>query len=135
MKKHFWVYVLELNEGKYYIGITTNPSRRIEQHKSGYYSAQWVKQYGYKSTLQLHDLGEIVKEEAEKTEAILTRDLIKQYGTNNVRGGDLFYKGKYFYRFGKFHEDNSWEAIVIVSVLMAIIFLITAGYIYEKYFV
>lgn len=31
----WWVYVLEREDGSYYTGISTDPRRRFEQHKSG----------------------------------------------------------------------------------------------------
>lgn len=123
MKKHFWLYVLELNDGKYYVGITAqrNPEDRVNQHKNGFYSAQWVKKYGYKNTLQIHDLGRVTEEDAIKTENIMTHDLMEQYGKDNVRGGVFNYGGRYFYRFGRFHRDSDWEAVTTVTLLMLII--------------
>ena len=135
-KKHHWVYVLELNDGKYYVGLTTqfNAAGRIAQHQSGYFSAKWVKLYGYKRTLQIHDLGLITEEEAEKAENILTRDLMQEHGRDNVRGGDLSYSGKYLYRFGRFHRDENWEIVVGVSFMMLVIAVLSAAYLYERYF-
>lgn len=131
-KKHYWIYVLELNNQKYYVGLTTqrNAVGRIDQHKNGFYSAQWVKKYGYKSTLQVHDLGLTSEGEAKRTEDILTRDLMQEHGRENVRGGDLSYSGKYFFRFGKVFEDYNWEALTTVVLLMLIILYLAI----DKYF-
>lgn len=123
-KKHYWIYVLELNDGKYYVGLTTqrNAEQRIAQHKNGFFSAQWVKKHQYKSTLQVHDLGVTTEDEAKRVEDILTRDLIDEHGISNVRGGDLSYGGSYFYRFGRYFRDSDWEALTVVVLLMLIIF-------------
>lgn len=121
--KHYWLYVLELNEGKYYVGLTSqiNPQDRINQHKNGFYSAQWVKKHGYKRTLQIHDLDRITSVDAHRVEDNMTRDLMKQYGKDNVRGGVLNYSGKYYHRFGRIFRDENWEALTLVVFLMLVI--------------
>ena len=122
-KKHYWIYVLELNDGKYYVGVTSqrNADGRIEQHKNGFFSAQWVKKYGYKNTMQVHDLGLTTLEEAEQVEMRLTFDMMKQYGADNVRGGKANYSGKYFSRFGYLFREDDWKALTTVTFLMLVI--------------
>lgn len=121
--KHYWLYVMELNKGKYYVGLTSqiDPQHRITQHKNGFYTAQWVKKYGYKKTLQIHDLGRTTARDAHEAENRMTRDMMVQYGKENVRGGALNYSGKYFDRFGISFRDYEWEAITTVTLLMLII--------------
>ena len=122
-QKHYWVYVLELNNGKYYVGMTTQryAEGRIDQHKNGFYSAQWVKKHGYKSTMQVHDLGRTTYIEAEEVETRLTFDMMKQYGTDNVRGGIANNSGVYIPRFGRLFRDEDWKALTTVVLLMLII--------------
>ena len=36
------VYVLELAEGKYYIGSSKNVTKRYQQHVSGYKGSAWT---------------------------------------------------------------------------------------------
>jgi predicted GIY-YIG superfamily endonuclease len=121
--KHYWVYVLELNDNKYYVGLTTqwNAEKRIDQHKTGFFSAQWVKKHGYKKTLQIHDLGITTRVEAQPVEDILTRDLIKEHGLANVRGGDISYSGTYIPRLGRLFRDTEWESLTVVVLLMLVI--------------
>lgn len=130
-QKHYWIYVLELNEGKYYVGLTAqrNPQDRIEQHKNGFYSAQWVKKYGYKGFLQVHDLGLTTPAEAEKVETRLTYDIMKQYGVDNVRGGVLNFSGKYITRFNRFFREDDWKALTTVTFLV----LVILGLMLDKY--
>jgi predicted GIY-YIG superfamily endonuclease len=48
-----YIYVLELVEGKYYIGKTNNPGFRIEQHfLSG--GSSWTKKY---NPIKLYNYG------------------------------------------------------------------------------
>lgn len=42
--KHYWLYVLKLEQQKFYVGITSRtPEIRMEQHLSGFAGAQWTK--------------------------------------------------------------------------------------------
>jgi predicted GIY-YIG superfamily endonuclease len=131
-QKHFWLYVLRLKQGKYYVGVTSqkDPEDRIAQHKNGFYSAQWVKKYGYESTLQIHDLGVISPEEAEVAETKLTFDMMAQYGVENVRGGKANFSGKYFSRFGYLFREDDWRGITTTVFLMLVITFLLV----DKYF-
>lgn len=90
-KKYYWLYVILLEEDKYYVGITAHkdPQTRINEHmnKGGYKPAKWVQRYPYKATVSTEDLGYISKSEAESLENIRTLELMKLYGYQNVRGG------------------------------------------------
>lgn len=123
IKKHYWLYVLELNEDKYYVGLTSqkNPQNRIDQHKNGFYSAKWVKKHGYKKTMQVHDLGLITPEEAAAVENNMTYDMMKQHGIDNVRGGELNFSGIYYQRFNRFFREDDWTALTTVVLLMLVI--------------
>lgn len=75
-----FIYVLELENKKYYIGKTTNPEFRIEQHfnSSG---SQWTKKYKPRKVLEL--LPNCDNYDEDK----YTLKFMEQYGINNVRGG------------------------------------------------
>lgn len=54
-KKWKWyVYILELNNGKYYTGRTWNPSIRYEQHLSKY-GSKYTARYGIKGLAYLEE--------------------------------------------------------------------------------
>jgi hypothetical protein len=74
-----YIYVLKLEEEKYYIGRTENPDFRLEQHFNGNASA-WTNKYKPVQILQLYtgDNGD------EDKYVIKYMDL---YGIDNVRGG------------------------------------------------
>jgi predicted GIY-YIG superfamily endonuclease len=129
IKKHYWLYVLQLNEGKYYIGRTSrnNPQERIDEHKGGFYSAQWVKKYGFIELVEVINAGNLSIEEAEKSELELTLSYMQKYGLNNVRGGKLNYSGKYYRVFSRFFRKDEFRTLIGVSfmtaVLLALLFL------------
>ena len=77
-----YIYTLQLEEGKYYIGKTTNPNFRIEQHfQSG--GAIWTKKYKPINVL------EIIPDCDDYDEDKYTRRYMDKYGIDNVRGGSF----------------------------------------------
>ena len=77
-----FIYILELENKKYYIGKTTNPDFRLEQHfnSSG---SQWTKKYKPKKVLEL--LSNCDNFDEDK----YTLKFMEKYGINNVRGGSF----------------------------------------------
>jgi predicted GIY-YIG superfamily endonuclease len=128
-EKHYWLYVLKLERGRYYIGITSrSPEARYKEHASGLYGAEWTKVYKPIKIDQAIDLGITTIEKTESYENKVTREYIKAYGFNNVRGGNITYRGNYIKRFGYYYPDKNWEEIVSVvgiTVLMIIFGLYT----------
>lgn len=89
IRKHYWLYVLKLRQGKYYVGITTKtPEIRFAEHKMGM-GAAWTRKYAPLSILDQKDLGSVMQRNAERYENKVTRVYINKYGYNNVRGGDI----------------------------------------------
>lgn len=121
--KHYWLYVLKLEQEKYYIGITSrkDPHDRIKEHLNGYYSAQWVKKYPALETVEIIDIGNITPLEAARSELKRTRQYMKKYGLQNVRGGALNYSGKY-YKVGYWYwRDEDFSTLLTVIVLLGVI--------------
>ncbi len=77
-----FIYILELENNKYYVGKTTNPDFRLEQHfnSSG---SQWTKKYKPKKVLEL--LSNCDNFDEDK----YTLKYMEKYGINNVRGGSF----------------------------------------------
>lgn len=74
------LYVLQLANKKYYVGKTTDVMKRFNEHKSGNGSA-WTKLHAPKKILECRPL---VNEHDENN---VTKDYMKKYGIENVRGG------------------------------------------------
>lgn len=74
------LYILQLTNGKYYVGKSKDAMKRFEEHKSGTGSA-WTSKYKPIKMIELRDLKD------HHDENNVTKDLMKKYGINNVRGG------------------------------------------------
>lgn len=74
------IYCLELEKGKYYIGKTTNPNFRLQQHFNASGSA-WTKKYPPKKLLHIKHNCDNFDEDK------YTLMAMDKYGVNNVRGG------------------------------------------------
>lgn len=121
-QKHYWLYVLKLEQSKYYVGITAKtPEKRYQEHKNGYMAAQWTKNYKPIALFDKKDLGMKTLSEAEEYENKIVRTYMNKKGFNNVRGGDLSHNDEYHKRFGWYVTKNSWEDVTIVVLLILVI--------------
>ena len=75
-----FIYILKLQQGKYYVGKTTNPSFRLESHFNANGSA-WTKKYTPIKLLEL------IPDCDDYDEDKYTRIYMDRYGIDNVRGG------------------------------------------------
>lgn len=121
--KRWWLYVLELEKDKFYVGITSKtPEARMQEHINGFLGANWTKHYKPIRILDKKDLGVTTKSRAEAYENKVTRKYIKQYGLDSVRGGDLSYDEKLVVHRGRVFKADDWETITFMVLLMLIIF-------------
>ena len=74
------LYVLQLEGGKYYVGKTTNVPIRYKQHKEGHGSV-WTSMYRPLKIVEVRRL----KDEYDENNT--TKQYMKKYGVDNVRGG------------------------------------------------
>ena len=77
-----YIYALELESGKYYIGKTSNPKFRLNSHFNQYGSS-WTKKY---KPINIH---QIIPDCDDFDEDKYTLKYMKKYGINNVRGGSF----------------------------------------------
>ena len=75
-----YLYTLQLEGGKYYVGKTADVMKRFEQHKSGK-GASWTRTHNPIKMIECRPLN------SEHDENNVTKDYMKKYGINNVRGG------------------------------------------------
>ena len=74
------LYVLELQNGKYYVGITHNLQRRYQEHVDGVGSV-WTKKYAPLA------IERSVLVDGPLHEDRVTKELMLKHGIHNVRGG------------------------------------------------
>ena len=74
------IYILELNNNKYYVGKTTNLEKRLDQHKNNI-GSEWTKKYKFIK------LVETIETQSEFEEDKYVKIYMNRYGINNVRGG------------------------------------------------
>jgi hypothetical protein len=74
------IYILQLEEGKYYVGKSNNIDKRISEHFSGK-GSKWTQLYKPMKVLTIIDDSDLL---AEEKHTYLTMD---KYGIDNVRGG------------------------------------------------
>lgn len=75
-----YVYLLELQNGKYYVGRTNDVTRRVQQHR-GDSDAEWVHLHHFVRLVSSRPISSRLEEDLEVKKAML------QYGIDNVRGG------------------------------------------------
>ena len=83
---NYRVYVLALEKGKFYVGVTKEVQRRFAEHKSGKGSA-FTRKYSPLGIVYQKNIKTKIKKVAESEENAFTINLMKKYGIENVRGG------------------------------------------------
>lgn len=128
--RHWWLYILRLEDGKFYVGITSKtPEIRMQEHQNGKQSAYWTAKHRPIEIIYREDLGHIKKDKAERYENKMTRSIMKKQGVNNVRGGDLTHTNDYVVRFGYIFDKENWEDMFYITLM----FIILAVFIVDKY--
>ena len=124
------LYILRLQDGKFYVGITSKtPKIRMQEHLEGIGAAYWTAKHKPIEIIHTEDLGIIDKLRAEKRENRMVRALMKQRGINNVRGGDLTDVDPYIVRFGYICDKERWDTIMYILVS----FMVIAYFVVDKY--
>lgn len=77
-----YVYILELEHNKYYVGRTINPNFRLNQHFNSY-GTMWTIKYKPIKILEL------IPDCDDYDEDKYTLKFMKKYGIDNVRGGSF----------------------------------------------
>ncbi len=129
--KRWWMYILELEDKKWYVGITTQqPKERFNEHVLGKRAAYWTMLHKPIKIENFEDLGVVSKQHAEAYENKITRLLMKERGLNNVRGGDLRDADEYIKRFRRVYKKSDWDVIAMIAMLLLVILYLTI----DKYF-
>jgi len=90
-KNHYVIYVLALEDGKYYVGQTCNFPRRMKEHFLAKKTTAITKIYKPVAIHEIIDITSISKEASTVYETAKTIACMNQLGISNVRGGDFIY--------------------------------------------
>jgi len=74
------IYILELEQGKYYVGKTDHTFQRFNQHNTGS-GAKWTQKY---PVVDLYDFHRNMRNHDENR---ITLQMMRKFGAENVRGG------------------------------------------------
>ena len=80
-KKASYIYVLQLEDNKFYVGKTRNPKLRIGDHFSVGGGAKWTQRYKPVKVL------EVRPSTGQCSESFVTQEYMSRHGMDNVRGG------------------------------------------------
>ena len=79
-----FVYILQLQHGKWYVGITENMERRMLQHMSSTASS-WTRLY---PVVRVHEVSAVADESKVGVESRRVAELMWRHGVNQVRGAE-----------------------------------------------
>lgn len=83
------IYVLQLEENKYYVGQTKNSDQRLKFHLKGKLGSEWTKKYKPIKVIEERETEFDKIEDALILENSTTIEYMKKFGWRNVRGGDF----------------------------------------------
>lgn len=75
-----WIYVLGLEQGKFYVGTSHDPKKRIADHRAGRGSI-WTRKYKVVREISVTEATDKFEEDAT------VKRLMSKHGIDNVRGG------------------------------------------------
>jgi predicted GIY-YIG superfamily endonuclease len=132
MKKHYWLYVLRLEEDKYYVGVTSKtPEERFREHLNGIRAAKWTLKYKPVSIYDQKELGLMTYDYAQKYENIVVRRYMKERGYNITRGGDLTDPSDYV-KFGQtIYDRQIFQAALFGLVCLTAAAIFALLYLYK----
>jgi len=83
------IYVLKLENDKYYVGQSINVKNRLIAHIKGKLSSEWTKKHKPIQEIEIIETNFTNISEAMFLENSITLKYMKKYGWKNVRGGDF----------------------------------------------
>ena len=117
MKRRWYLYILLLEQGKWFVGISPDPKRRYHQHVSGRGGTKWTRIYKPVRMDKVIDLKTANPYIAQYYEEMMTKKLEARFGRVNVRGGDKMDINQYIRWFGLRLSRHLWESIVLITLL------------------
>lgn len=111
-----YIYVLQLENGNYYVGQTNDLDRRFRNHFSKSSGAEWTRTHKPIQILKRYRTGLNDPTLALKYENEQTIQCIKEFGWRNVRGGDFIYVDEQQHYHHLLHETNLGNEICPIKI-------------------
>lgn len=105
--KPLWLYVLKLENDKYYVGMTRCVESRFKRHMSNK-GAKWTKLHKPVEIIYSENTGLNNESEVALLEDDLTISTAENYGYDNVRGGQWCYINRNPFR----NNHDDWTKII-----------------------
>lgn len=86
-----YLYVLELENNKWYVGITRSINHRLGSHRYGR-GALWTRKYPMRTVFSVIEVDD---KDAKRMERETVLSMMNTHGLNSVRGGGYTYTGDY----------------------------------------
>ena len=110
---NWYVYILKLEDEKYYIGIAIDPNKRFSEHQQqGKDCASWCKKYKPIEIIEIIETNYKAMKDATLIEDIHTLRYIETFGAENVRGGRYLGNESSVKRKSKSHLERGYISIM-----------------------
>jgi len=108
-----YLYVLELNDGCYYVGLTSDIAKRLQQHWDGEgFGAEWTRLHKPRRVMHTINTGTRNTREAEDLENEVTILMMIRHGIEQVRGGHFSYPDRQLVEH-HLRLKGAWERVVL----------------------
>jgi len=96
------IYVLYLQQNRYYIGRSANPAKRFREHVNGH-GSEWTRKYKPIELIQIYE------NQSHYDEDKYVKEYMTLYGIDNVRGGS--YVTEYLHKYQIYNlKREIWNA-------------------------
>lgn len=111
-----YIYVLRLEDGKYYVGQSNDLARRFNDHLSATRGAEWTRIHHPIEIMRRYRTGFNDPIMAMKVENDHTFQCIKEFGWQNVRGGDYTNPDDTYHALGLIKDSGLGNEVCPVPV-------------------
>ena len=110
---NWYVYLLKLQDEKYYVGIAVDPNKRFLEHqKQGKDCPNWCKKYKAIKIIETFETKYKGMKDATLIEDIYTLKYIEKFGSENVRGGRYLWSDSKIKKKSKSHLERGYISIM-----------------------
>lgn len=110
---NWFVYLLKLQNEKYYVGISVDPNKRFLEHqKQGRNCSSWCKKHKAIEIIEVIETKLKGMKDATLIEDIYTLKYIEKFGAENVRGGRYLGSDLKIKKVSKIHLERGYISVM-----------------------